>query len=99
MIKTASPARATMLRMTKAATAALVLCGLTLGGAATASAASPNPYPGCKVVSVVTQTNPDINAANPNYVVTDVKYWTRTVTTLRCKGKTTQIVTAWYPVK
>jgi len=86
--------------MSKTAIAALVLLGSGLGGTVAADAAASHTYPpGCKVLSVVTQTNPDINSANPNHVVTDVKYWTRTVTTLRCKGKTTQIVSAWYPVR
>jgi len=86
--------------MSKTAIAALVLIGSGLGGTVAADAAASHTYPpSCKVLSVVTQTNDDINSANPNHVVTDVKYWTRTITTLKCKGQVTKIVGLWYPVR
>jgi len=74
---------------------------LTFGGAFAADGAMPSTkvFPGCKVLSVVVETNDDINSANPNHVVTDVRYWQRTVTTLKCKRQTHKIVGLWYPVR
>jgi len=91
--------------MTKTAIATFVLVGSGLGLVSTADAA-PGPSPGCKILSVESQIvqrpgpsfdRNDVQATSAEFF--SVKVWTRTVTTLKCRGRVTQAVSLWSPVR